>query len=84
MSRFRTSSKYKHAVGTLSKREEWYLDLRPSTSAYDAQCIAASQNHVAIVWDSGNAVAVLRTNQIGKQKNAMPKHNFPINKLINK
>jgi len=68
MSRFRTSSKYKHAVGTLSKREEWYLDLRPSTSAYDAQCIAASQNHVAIVWDSGNAVAVLRTNQIGKQK----------------
>ena len=68
MSRFRNSSKYKHAIGALSKREEWYVDLRPSTSAYDAQCVAASANHVAVVWDSGNAVAMLRSCQVGKQK----------------
>lgn len=68
MSRFRNSSKYKHAVGSIEKKENWYTDLRPSTSAYDAQCIAASERHVAVVWDSGNAVAVMRSDQVGKQK----------------
>ena len=68
MSRFRNSSAYKHAIGSFYKREQWYSDLRPCTSASDAQGIAASLNHIAFVLESGNAVGVIKEGNYAKRE----------------
>ena len=64
--RFR-ASKYRHSVGTVYKKENWYPDLRPSTSSSDAQCIAASNTNLAYVLENGTSISVLPQVSFGKR-----------------
>lgn len=67
MSKITRSSKFRHTVAALGKREEWYTDLRPSTSTSDADTAAASSRFVGVVWENGNSVAVLPIDGVGKR-----------------
>ena len=62
-------SKFCNIGAVLPKRDHWYVDLRPS-HAENANCIAASAKHVAIVWDTrgGGSVGFLRLNEVGKRE----------------
>eukprot|EP01118_Nematostelium_gracile_P018723 TRINITY_DN8435_c0_g1_i1.p1 TRINITY_DN8435_c0_g1~~TRINITY_DN8435_c0_g1_i1.p1 ORF type:complete len:699 (+),score=174.45 TRINITY_DN8435_c0_g1_i1:148-2244(+) len=67
MSKFRNASKYKHIVGTVSKKELWYPDLKAIASSGDYNSVAASTHYVAAVSSAGNSVLLLDLQTVGKR-----------------
>lgn len=69
MSRRFRASKFRHTIGKPQSKENWYPDLNPSTSSGEAECIAASAKHVAVVWGtaSNGSIGVLSLSNTGKR-----------------
>ena len=66
-SRFATS-KYRHAVGSLEKKENWYPDLQPAASApSDAELLAVNSSLLAVSWTVNGAIGVLPLSDVGKR-----------------
>jgi len=71
-SRFNKATKYRHTTAALAKREEWYPDLR-TTSSSDVDCLGASAKYVAMVLENGTSLGVLPIEGVGKRVKEMPK-----------
>jgi WD40 repeat protein len=63
-----TTSKYRHAVGAIEKKENWYPDITPAASApSDAELLAVNTSFLAVSWQVNGAIGVLPLGDVGKR-----------------
>jgi len=68
---FRNASKYRHTIGAITKREQWFPDLKPTTSS-DYNSVTASGAYIAFSTAATGAIGLLDVNTPGKRSGEFP------------
>ncbi|KAI8329747.1 hypothetical protein BC941DRAFT_442318 [Chlamydoabsidia padenii] len=65
--RFQNVNKYRNAVGSVGKNEQWYPDIPIGTSSSDcSSLIQANSSWIAINWSGGGSIGLLPLDRPGK------------------